>query len=185
VRLILVNGTPASGKSTLAERYVANHPLALNLDVDVVRGLLGGWLDRASEAGGLARRLAIAMARVHLAAGHDVVVPQFLGRLEFVLELEQLAGQLGVPFVEVALVSDAQEVRERFARRTAAADRPAHRDADALLARSGGPEALGEMSDRLLAVIAARPRTTVITSYPGQVDRAYEELLAVIGENGA
>jgi hypothetical protein len=30
-RLILFNGPPAAGKSTLARRYVDEHPLALNL----------------------------------------------------------------------------------------------------------------------------------------------------------
>jgi hypothetical protein len=38
--LILLNGPPASGKSTIAQRFVNTHPLALNLDIDVVRGLL-------------------------------------------------------------------------------------------------------------------------------------------------
>jgi predicted kinase len=42
--LILLNGPPASGKSTLATRLVAQRPLALNLDIDVVRGYLGGRL---------------------------------------------------------------------------------------------------------------------------------------------
>jgi 2-phosphoglycerate kinase len=40
-RLILLNGPPGIGKSTLAQRYVDDHPLALNLDIDSVRRLLG------------------------------------------------------------------------------------------------------------------------------------------------
>jgi hypothetical protein len=66
--LLLINGLPGSGKSTLAARYVADRPLALCLDVDVVRGLLGAWTDVPHEAGLLARRLALTMARVVL--GH-------------------------------------------------------------------------------------------------------------------
>ena len=85
-RLLLINGLPGSGKSTLAARYVAERPLALCLDVDVVRGLLGAWSDRPHEAGLLARRLALAMARLVLGEGRDVVVPQFLARPAFIGE---------------------------------------------------------------------------------------------------
>ena len=61
-----------------------DHPLTLVLDIDQVRGMLGRWLDQPTDAGVLARDLALAMARTQLDAGRDVVVPQYLGRLEFV-----------------------------------------------------------------------------------------------------
>ena len=47
--LVLLNGPRASGKSTLAARYVHDHPLALNLDIDVIRGLLGRWIDHPPD----------------------------------------------------------------------------------------------------------------------------------------
>lgn len=56
-----------------------------------------------------------------------MVVPQFLGRLDFVGELERLATETAVPFVEVVLLSSAQDVTERFLRRTAESDLMAHR----------------------------------------------------------
>jgi len=75
--LILLNGPPASGKSTLAARFVESHPLALNLEIDVVRHLLGGWADQPTEAGLLARKIAIGMARTALEAGRDVIIPSW------------------------------------------------------------------------------------------------------------
>jgi predicted kinase len=36
-RMILLNGPPSCGKSTLARRYAQEHPLSLNLDVDRIR----------------------------------------------------------------------------------------------------------------------------------------------------
>jgi predicted kinase len=84
-RLVLINGAPGIGKSTMARRYAEDYPLTLVLDIDQVRGMLGRWLETPSEAGVLARRMAIEMAGVHLRGGHDVVVPQFLGRIDFVL----------------------------------------------------------------------------------------------------
>jgi len=47
-RLILLNGPPAAGKSTLAQMYADEHPLTLNLDIDKIRSLLGGRADAAS-----------------------------------------------------------------------------------------------------------------------------------------
>ena len=55
---------------------------------------LGAWLEHPAEAGLIARRLALAMARVQLGDGRDVVVPQFLGRLEFVLALQERSGRV-------------------------------------------------------------------------------------------
>lgn len=37
-RLLLINGLPGTGKSTLASRYCADRPLSVCLDIDVVRG---------------------------------------------------------------------------------------------------------------------------------------------------
>lgn len=179
-RLILINGTPGSGKSTLARRYVAEHPLALALDVDLVRGMLGGWLDEPIEAGLLARRLALAMARVQLREGRDVVVPQFLGRLDFVLQLEALCRDVAADFVEVALFSDLPDAEERFARRSRDSAIGAHRDAAALQDRLGGLPAFAAMHDRLIDVIANRPGTLVIDTVDGAEAQAYRALCAAV-----
>ncbi len=52
--------------------------MTLALEQDVVRGLLGGWRTREKESGEAARSLCLEMARTHLRAGHDVIVPQFI-----------------------------------------------------------------------------------------------------------
>jgi hypothetical protein len=94
-RLILLNGPPGCGKSTMAQMYVNDHPLALNLDIDRVRSLLGGWRADPQAAGLLARAIALAAARVHLSSCHDVIVPQHLGRAQFIEQLERLAQEVG------------------------------------------------------------------------------------------
>ena len=180
VCLVLVNGPPASGKSTLATELVRNRPMALNLDIDLVRGQLGGWRDSPADAGVAARRLAIAMAATHLAGGHDVVVPQFLARDEFILDLAGTAERAGATFVEIALVVSRAEALEAFASRSASPDNQQHRDAQALVDRSGGMEALGEIHDRYMELLATRPRARRVEVLRGDVAgtlRAIETVL--------
>jgi len=148
------------------------------LDIDQVRGMLGRWLDQPIEAGLLARELAIAMARAQLRVGRDVLVPQYLGQLEFIGRLEELAAEVEAQFIELALISDRDDVVRRFERRSASSTDPVHRDAAELQRRSGGREQLAATHDKLLAVVAARPATRVIASTGGDVDGTYQLLRA-------
>lgn len=177
---MLVNGAPGSGKSTLARRYAEDHPLTLVLDVDQVRAMLGGWLGHPAQSGVLARELATAMARAQLLAGRDVLVPQFLGRLEFVETLQQLAVDVTAEFIELALVSGRDEALRRFERRSSTSPDRAHRDAAELQRRTGGREELAAMYDRMSAVITARPATRVITSVDGDEDGTYRDLCSAL-----
>lgn len=181
-RLVLINGAPGSGKSTLARRYADEHPLVLVLDLDAVRAMLGRWLDEPVEAGLAARRMALEMARVQLMAGRDVVVPQFLGRVDFVLALERLCTDVDAQFLEVVLLSSPRDAAQRLLQRSAHSDTLEHRDAAALLARSGGVDALPAMYGRLLDVVASRPNTRTVMTVAGEQERAYSDLIAQIGD---
>jgi len=59
--------------------FVERYPPAANLDVDVVRSLIGNWRAMVTEAGLLARSMVLAATEAHLRAGFDVVIPQYLG----------------------------------------------------------------------------------------------------------
>jgi predicted kinase len=180
-RLILINGLPGSGKSALGRRYLGDHQLALALDIDTIRSMLGRSLEDPGMSGLASRDLALAMARVHLQAGHDVLVCQFLGRLDFVEALDQLAEATGVLFVEVALVTPVAEAAERFLRRAGDDNRPEHRDAAILLDRAGGPDALADMQDRLDDVVGNRPNTRRVVVVDGDLEETYRGLLRAIG----
>jgi predicted kinase len=175
-RLILLNGPPGIGKSTLAQRFVDEHPLALNLDLDSVRRMLGGWQRHPIDAGLLARAMTLELARVHLTAGHDVVIPQYLGRPQFIEQAEQVAEDAGAPFLEFVLMDGRDNAVRRFLDRTTASTALAHTEAAALMDQFGGQPALEAMYDRLLLVLSHRPDARVIQSRHGEVDAAYGEL---------
>lgn len=160
-RLIVLNGPPGCGKSTLASMYVDSHPLALNLDIDRIRDRLGQWRSDPRAAGLLARAIALAAARTHLAAGHDVVIPQFLGRVAFIEQAEVLAASVSASFHEVVLLDTKEDSVARGAGRAHA-------------------EELAQMYDRLLAVVAARPGTRRVVTRRGDIDGAYRDFVAVL-----
>jgi predicted kinase len=184
VRLILINGAPASGKSTLARRLAADPnastPLALVLDIDIVRGLLGRWMDERGDAGILARQHALAMIDVQLRAGRDVIVPQLLARLDFILQLEAAAAALGAPFIEIALVSSPEAATERFRQRSANPEDQTHRDAAAL--ESGTADRIPQMLAGMLAVAGQRPRTQYVETIDGDIDGTYARMLTALRE---
>ena len=174
VQLVLINGAPASGKSTLARMLAQEWPLALVLDLDSIRGSLGRWADDPAAAGHAARRLGLAMAQTHLRAGREVIVPQFLQRVDLVLALAELSRRTGAEFVEVALVSDADDAARRFAARAGSAAAN-HRDAE-LLQDAPGAEPIEAMYAGMIAMLRTRPGTHLVRTRAGDVAGTYADL---------
>ena len=176
-RLILINGQPACGKSTMARMYAAGHPLTLVLDIDRVRGCLGRWREDLPSASRAARAIALAAARAHLRAGHDVVVPQLLGRPDFLAGLEHAARDTGAGFAEIVLLAGKDEMLRAFADRAASA-RPADIAAHDLAGHPAGDADLAAMHDRLTALLATRPGAMIGPVTRGQPGLTYAAMLA-------
>lgn len=176
-RLIILNGPPGCGKSALAQMYADEHPLTLNLDIDRVRALLGSWHTDAHHAGLMARAIALSAARTHAGAGHDVIVPQYLGQVTFLEQIEQLAADIGAEFHEIVLMDSKENALRRFAARSRGSADAAHREAQQMLDLSGGPTALADMYDRLMSIVDQRAAARVIPSVDGQPQQTYQLLM--------
>jgi predicted kinase len=164
--LLVLNGPPAVGKSTLARRYADDHPLCLNLDVDLLRGQLGSWRDDPTAAGLQARALALVIALEHLGDGYDVVVPQLVARPPFLGQLESVAAQAGARFVEVVLTGD----------RAALLARHAAREADGAVGLADA-RAVAELHDRLDSFVTQRAEAVVVPVTEGDVEASYRAVL--------
>lgn len=176
--LIHLSGPPGIGKSTIAALWADRHPGTLDLDIDRLHPLVGGWRDPATDTHGLLRPVALAMAATHLAGGRDVVLPQHLGRVEEVEAFERVAREQGALFREVVLLHDRDEALARFERRedVSAWDRHNRQSVAAL----GGPAFLGALYDALLEVVRRRPSAVVVRSEPGAVEETYAALVRAL-----
>jgi predicted kinase len=181
VDLILINGAPGVGKSTVAELLVDRMPLALNLDIDLVRRQLGRWRETQGEANVAARDLAIAMASTHLASGRSVVVAQYLGRPEFLGRLEQTAAAGGARFVEIVLTADVDTLADRFHSRTIAAAHPSHVEIAAMVDDGPSGETPVELHARLTSLLAHRPNAVLVSTEGRTADEVCVDVLAVMG----
>ena len=112
-RLVLLNGLPGVGKSTLAAAWAARRPGVLNLDIDVVRALISG---PPGETAGPARSLGLVMAVEHLRAGHDVVVPQLVARPDQVRRFAEAAAAASARWTHVLVEAPRGVVGERLRR---------------------------------------------------------------------
>jgi predicted kinase len=176
--LILLNGPPGIGKSTLSARYVERHPGTLNLDIDQLHRLVGGWQSEDGRTHDVLRPIALAMASAHLAGGRDVILPQYLATPPEVDAFEQVARKHHADFREVVLLADKRESLDRFERREDDSDWSAHNKR--VVAGHGGPVFLGDLYDRLLELLRQRPSAVVITSAPEAVEETYAMLEGVL-----
>lgn len=175
--LVLLNGPCGIGKSTLAERYIDDHPLALNLDMDDILKHLGRWRENPDGARQQKLQLAYAQADVHLQAGYDVVVPNILKTLD-VERFETIAHACGALLCEFVLLADKDEAIARFIRRGQAEGHTTGFRPGSSLAQQGGVQKLAAMYDGLQVTLQQRPGCMVIEPTYGDIEGTYQRIIA-------
>ena len=181
-RLILVNGPPASGKSTLARRWVDDHDSAALVEVDALRMTLPSW-EEDERTKLVARDLAGVAVTEHLGAGRDVVMPQYFGRLGYIALLEHMASENGAAFVEVILVTEPDLAIDRFRARRRAMSARGERHPEGDIADADVEPFIVDAVERLARVVTARARSQVIPVERGaSEDEVYRQLRSILGD---
>jgi predicted kinase len=176
-KLILLNGNPGMGKSTLAQRYVDEHPMTLNLDLDRIWHMMGQWQESMPLSGDLQFEYGDLLARAHLARGFDVIVAQLIERKSISEMFERAAKASGAILKEFVLMSDADDAINRCIVRGKALGYSDGYRPGGLLDSNGREHRLNEMFTNVQTVISERPDIVVINSVYGHPDETYKALL--------
>ncbi|MDN5896083.1 MAG: ATP-binding protein [Nocardioides sp.] len=176
--LIHLNGAPGVGKSTIAERYVADHVGVLNCDIDRLRCLVGGWQEDFDGIGALIRPVALSMIQVHLAGGHDVVLPQMLANEQERAKFRSAAVDSGHAYAHLLLQAPPGEARARFYGRPDDRLRTVIR---AVVAGEGGPAAVDTI-DRRLAHTAVSSGDATCVDAGADIETTYQAVVAALAK---
>lgn len=179
-RLILINGNPGMGKTTLAQRYIDEHPMTLNLDIDNIWIMMGQWRESRPHSDTQKLKYAYAIARMHLSDGYDVIVPNLIQSTEQYIAFEKIAREADAQLKETVLLSTKEDAIERCKTR---ARNMGHKDGfnpGGILDTSGRELALARMHDNMLAAISTRENMIRIHSVFGDEPGTYEKLLRAI-----
>jgi predicted kinase len=178
-KLILLNGNPGIGKSTLAQRYIDEHPMALNLDIDNIWILMGGWRFEP-RAQVLKLKYAYAIAAMHLAERCNVIVPQLMCSTEQYDAFERIADTSDADMYQIALIAPRDEAIERFKTRARNNGFESGFRPGGIIDTGGREHMLATIHDDVLATIALRPNIKIIESIEHETDSTYTTLLNVI-----
>jgi chloramphenicol 3-O-phosphotransferase len=176
-KLIILNGSPAIGKSTIAQKYIDNHPMALKLDIDQLWFMLGQWQKSRPRSSDQKMKLAYVMAGTHLQDGYDVIVAQHLDNISYYKIFESIAAACGANMYEVLLHAPVQQAIERCIERGKASGYPTGFRPGGILETEGKDAKIAQMHKAAQQVCARRPKTLTIVSDYGDTQSTYEQVL--------
>ena len=180
VMLVHLNGPSGAGKSTLAQRYVDDHAGVLNLEIDTLVTLIGGWRGNFRGTVPIARDSALALAETHLRSGRDVVMPQLVASALEAQRFERAARCAEATYIEVALMLAPPEQIGRFRLKAQRSEVAA--EIERVVDAEGGDAALERAHRHVTEYLAHRPAALRL-DVTGDVDSTYLALLRVLSRS--
>jgi predicted kinase len=170
-KLIVLNGFPASGKTTIAKKYIAEHSMALSIEADAMVDNIGDWSNHKEEVRQLTFELTKSMAQTYLPSGHDVVLPYFVTTIEEAEEFESIAIACGADYHEFVLYNERADAIVRLLKRGkwGGASSPSLSDKDM-------PE-IEELMNKMESALQLRPHAVKIWLKDQDPNTTYSQLI--------
>lgn len=183
-RLIHLNGPPGVGKSTVASAFADRHPGVLNLDIDQVAALIGGYRDRFSDSFEAGVLLAAAMARVHLTNGHDVIMPQMMTNVNAgeLAVFETAAAAANAEYRQILLTARVESAVDRCMERAKGGD-PRQVAISKVIDENGGWDFVRKLHSQVTQFSAGRQPYAVIDCERLTVEQACHAVEAALGRH--
>jgi len=181
-KLIVLNGSPGVGKSTLSKRYIDNHPMTLNIDIDHIWWMMGQWQAARPASESQKFKLANAMLKTHLNEGYDVIIAQHIATLEYHRELEQIVEACDATLIEITLFCEENDAIQRCVDRGKKAGYKTGFRPGGILESEGGREKLRLMYQEMIDGAKIRKNMHYVSSVYGAEDDTYTRLLAIVDE---
>jgi len=125
--------------------------------------MIGGWDDSFSDSFEAGRLLAAAMARVHLASGHDVIMPQMMTHVNAreLADFESAAAAAKAEYLQILLTANIEHSVDRCMERAKAGD-PGQDVVSKVINERGGRDFLRKLHAQVTQFAADRQPHSVI-----------------------
>jgi predicted kinase len=170
-KLIVLNGFAASGKTTIAKKYIAEHSMSMALEADAIVDNIGDWANHQEEVRQLTFELTKAMLRAYLPSGHDVVLPYLVTNAEEVQEFESIAKACEADYYEFVLHNERAEAIARLLKRGKWGE-----ETSPPLTEKDMPE-IENLMDRMESALKKRPHAIIIQLKGHDANTTYSQLL--------
>lgn len=172
----MLYGFAASGKTTLAKKYIDEHPLAIAIEGDQLIGMLGQWRKNEDEARGLVFEYTKSICRQHLQTGKDVIIPCLLTTANQPEAFQEIAEEVDATFHEIYIKIEKEESVNRLLERGRWGEEGSRRltDSDRPLLTSRY-----EHMDKLMQ---ERTGATLISSELGNIEKTYQQLIEAVNQ---
>lgn len=178
--LIVINGSPGLGKSTLSQRFVDEHPMTLNLDIDRIWHMMGQWQESRPKSHEQKMQLSYEIASAHLGSGNDVVIADHINDKRILEMFEAIAEKHRAKIVEIALICNEDEAVARCLERGKSMGHKTGFRPGGILESEGGEAKIREMFRQVLTTTEQRPNTIKLNVIKDDFDGTYTQFVEAI-----
>jgi predicted kinase len=175
-KLIILYGFAASGKTTIARRYIDSHPLSMMIEGDEIINMMGDWRSHEKEARNLVYKHTCSILKNQLQAGHDVILPYLLTDVTKLDAFKKVAHEVGSPLHEIYLDGEKEQAIAKLLKRGVWGE-----EGSPLLTENDRPE-IEELFDVMAREMSKVQNVAIIEAVEGDVEGAYQKFLKLISE---